>query len=258
MLLPRRRIRPPGSRPEMTDPIRIRTADDRELFRRGPVDALRTFLLAPTSDLHEILENPWPHRLFGAPFGSSGLTSKVLRETQPAGNLTQGWELVLTERPDVAITIEASMWGAFQLGPPSTSQFPANSTEGTAIPGNGGGGVSNSEPLRAHFVGGLRRPASIGSVTYSWPLIGLYIYSNHLEFGPGFKFMRRLSPPVKSFKSDDIELVGPTNHGVRFTFRNGESWIFGRSNISAVMSEMEKLGVKTTKEVIPAHWMPPL
>jgi hypothetical protein len=118
--------------------------------------------------------------------------------------------------------------------------------------------VSGSELLQGHFVGGLRRPGSIGTITYSWPLIGLYLYSKHLEFGPGFKFMRRLSGPVKAFSPDEVELVGPTSHGVRFTFKNGEKWIFGRCNVSAVMSAMEKLGVPITMDVVPARWTPPL
>ena len=118
--------------------------------------------------------------------------------------------------------------------------------------------MSDPEDLRAPFVGGLRRPTAIGSVTYTWPLIGLYVYSNHLEFGPGFKFMRRLSPPVKQFSLDEIELVGPIKHGVRFTFKNGERWIFGRCNVVGVMSAMARLNVPTTKEVVPARWSPPL
>ena len=118
--------------------------------------------------------------------------------------------------------------------------------------------MTNNEALQAHFVGGLRRPASIGSVNYSWPLIGLYVYPHRFEFGPGFKFMRRLSRPVKTFSPDEIELVGPTKHGVRFTFRNGERWLFGRCNVRAVMNEMVKREVPTTQEVVPARWMPPL
>ena len=118
--------------------------------------------------------------------------------------------------------------------------------------------MSNREGLDAHFVGGLRRPTSVGSVTYTWPLIGLYVYADRLEFGPGFKFMRRLSPPVKKFSLDEIELVGPTKHGVRFTFKNGERWIFGRCNVAGVMSTMARLDVPTTKEVVPAQWWPPL
>ena len=118
--------------------------------------------------------------------------------------------------------------------------------------------MSNREGLKAHFVGGLRRPKSIGSVTYTWPLIGLYVYSDHLEFGPGFKFMRRLSPPVKTFSPDEIDLVGPTNNGVRFTFKNGERWIFGDCDVAGVMNTMAQLGVQTTKEVVPARWSPPL
>jgi len=123
---------------------------------------------------------------------------------------------------------------------------------------NGSGGVSSREDLRAHFVGGLRRPTSIGSVTYTWPLIGLYVYSDHLEFGPGFKFMRRLSPPVKTFSPEEIELVGPTTNGVRFTFKNGEQWIFGNCDVAGVMKTMAQLGVPATKKVVPARYRPPL
>jgi hypothetical protein len=35
------------------------------------VDALRTFLPVPTSDLHGILDHPWAHRLLGPPLGTS-------------------------------------------------------------------------------------------------------------------------------------------------------------------------------------------
>jgi len=108
--------------------------------------------------------------------------------------------------------------------------------------------MSNRDGLQAHFVGGLRRPTSVGSVTCTWPLIGLYVYPDRLEFGTGFKFMRRLSPPVKKFNLDEIELVGPTKHGVRFTFKNGERWIFGRCNVAGVMSAMARLDLPTTKE----------
>ena|ERR1700688_1911446 len=118
--------------------------------------------------------------------------------------------------------------------------------------------MSNREGLLAHFVGGLRRPTSVGSLTYTWPLIGLYVYPGRLEFGPGFRFMRRLSPPVKRFSLDEIELVGPTTYGVRFTFKNGERWIFGRCNVAEVMSAMARLNIPTTKEVVPARWSPPL
>ena len=112
--------------------------------------------------------------------------------------------------------------------------------------------------LQAHFVGGLRRPASIGSLSYTWPLIGLYVYPDCFEFGPGFKFMRRLSPLVKTFSRDEVQLVGPTNNGVRFTFKNGELWIFGSCNVVAVMDAMAQRGVPTTNEVVPARWWPPL
>lgn len=118
--------------------------------------------------------------------------------------------------------------------------------------------MSNREGLQAHFVGGLRRPTSIGSVTYTWPLIGLYVYRDRLEFGPGFRFMRRLSPPVMRFSANDIDLVGPTKNGVRFTFKNGERWIFGQCNVDGVINAMARLGVPTTKEVLPARWLPPL
>jgi len=63
---------------------------------------------------------------------------------------------------------------------------------------------------------------------------------------------------VKTFSPGEIEIVGPTNHGVRFTFRNGERWIFGRCNVTAVMNEMVKREVPTTQEVVPARWTPPL
>jgi hypothetical protein len=118
--------------------------------------------------------------------------------------------------------------------------------------------VSSKETLLVHFVGGLRRPTLVGSVTYSWPLIGLYVYPDHLEFGPGFKFMRRVSPPLKVFTVDEIENVGPTNHGVRFTFRNGEQWIFGRTDIGGVVRALEAQGVSITPEVVPSRWWPPL
>lgn len=118
--------------------------------------------------------------------------------------------------------------------------------------------MSNSQGLQAHFVGGLRRPAYVGSVTYTWPLIGLYVYPDRLEFGPGFKFMRRLSPPMKTFSPDEIELVGPTKNGVRFTFKNSERWIFSSCNVAAVTRVMAQMGVPTTREVVPARWSPPL
>jgi hypothetical protein len=112
--------------------------------------------------------------------------------------------------------------------------------------------------LLAHFIGGLRRPLAIGSVTYTWPLIGLYVYADRFEFGPGFRFMRRLSRPVRVFHASEVDIVGPTNNGVRFTFKDGERWLFTQCNMPAVLKAIADLGVTVTSTVEPARWMPPL
>ena len=115
----------------------------------------------------------------------------------------------------------------------------------------------NEKPL-AHFIGGLRRPAWVGSITLSWPLVGLYVYDDRLEFGPGFKFMRRFERPSRVFAASDLKLVGPTESGVRFTFADGESWIFATGDREAVLRLMAVHGVPTTSDVVPANWWPPL
>ena len=117
---------------------------------------------------------------------------------------------------------------------------------------------SPNGPLLAHFVGGLRRPLAIGAVTYTWPLIGLYVYGDRFEFGPGFKFMRRLSRPIRVFQPGEVELVGPTHNGVRFTFKDGERWLFTQCNVPAVLRAVAELGVAVTSAVEPARWIPPL
>jgi hypothetical protein len=113
-------------------------------------------------------------------------------------------------------------------------------------------------PLLAHFVGGLRRPLAVGSVTYTWPLIGLYVYAERFEFGPGFRFMRRLSRPVRVFRPSEVELVGPTKHGIRFTFKDGDRWLFTQCDIPAVLRAVADRGVAVTSDVEPARWLPPL
>lgn len=107
-------------------------------------------------------------------------------------------------------------------------------------------------------MGGLRRPAWIGSITYSWPLIGLYVYDDRFEFGPGFKFMRRFSRPIRTFRADDLALIGPTGSGVRFTFEDGDRWIFGTAFGDEVLRTVAEHGVRMTSEVIRARWWPPL
>ncbi len=62
----------------------------------------------------------------------------------------------------------------------------------------------NREGTEYHFVGGLRRPARIGSVTYSWRLVGLYVFADRFEFGPAIPLMRRISRPLKVFKPADL------------------------------------------------------
>jgi hypothetical protein len=47
--------------------------------------------------------------------------------------------------------------------------------------------MSNREGLQAHFVGGLRHPTSVGSVTYTWHLsAGLWnFYQAAMDAGEG-------------------------------------------------------------------------
>lgn len=118
--------------------------------------------------------------------------------------------------------------------------------------------MKTSDRPITYFVGGLRRPLRVGSYTLTWPLVGLYVFDNRLEFGAGLKFMRRLTRTIKTFSADEVALVGPTDRGVRFTFTNGERWIFGWCDIAAVMNAMAELGIPTTSEVVPANWWPPL
>ena len=118
--------------------------------------------------------------------------------------------------------------------------------------------MSRSERLLAHFIGGLRRPAGVGSVSYSWPLIGLYVFADHLEFGPGFRFMRRISRPVRVFRAEDVAIVGSTGYGVRFTFIDGERWIFGRCDVPRVLGALSSQGIEMANSIEPANWLPPL
>ena len=111
---------------------------------------------------------------------------------------------------------------------------------------------------KAHFVGGLRRPLGSGSVTYSWPLIGLYVFPDHFEFGPALWFLRRISPPIKIFTATDVNTAGPTGRGVRITFSNGERWIFGWCDVRRVLQALAEYGISTTNEIEAAHWTPPL
>lgn len=112
----------------------------------------------------------------------------------------------------------------------------------------------NREGTEYHFVGGLRRPARIGSVTYSWPLVGLYVFADRFEFGPAIPLMRRISRPLKVFKPADLQSAGPTKRGVRLTFGNGEQWIFGWCDVRLVLRVLKERGVPITDEVIPARW----
>src|SRR5437773_2375401 len=105
------------------------------------------------------------------------MAAPVLQSVQ-----TLGRQLESTGPPETATITGASMSEVYQLAQRLTSLSQRSSTGDIAIPGNGSGGVSNRQDLRAHFVGGLRRPMSIGSVTYTWPLIGLHVYPDHLEF----------------------------------------------------------------------------
>jgi len=127
-----------------------------------------------------------------------------------------------------------------------------------SVEGHNLGEMNDREKPQLHFVGGLRRPAAVRSVTYSWPLVGLYIYSDRLAFGPGLQFMRKISRPLKVFTAGDIESVGATDHRVRFTFKNGERWIFGWCNVAGVLRVMAERGVHINTEVVPARWTPPL
>ena len=118
--------------------------------------------------------------------------------------------------------------------------------------------MTRPEESLEHFVGGLRRPLAFGSITYSWPLIGLYVYADRFEFGPGFRFMRRFSRPVKVFTAGDVSTVGPTRNGVRFTFTDGERWIFGWCDVPRVLAAVESRGIEVIATVEPSHWWPPL
>ena len=86
----------------------------------------------------------------------------------------------------------------------------------------------------------------------------LHYVTTASRFGSGFKFMRRFERPMRIFKPDDLALIGPTGSGIRFTFKDGERWIFGTAFRSEVLRIMADYGVPVTSEVIQARWWPPL
>jgi hypothetical protein len=110
---------------------------------------------------------------------------------------------------------------------------------------------SNSDNSKSHFIGGMLKDG----MNWTWPQIRLDMSPSEIQLGPAIKLLRNIVPRWKKNLSEISQvraikgMLG--SGGIQFRTISNERIIFWTFRRDDALNNLEALGVKVHREVIP-------